>query len=186
MPMDDLDVLASVLDKDGALLAAVGPGLGTRTTPCTEFDVDALVKHLVGWTQVFAAAANGKTFEGDPTAYASADPAGDFEALATSMVVGWREGGTDRKVRMVGSEIPAQMVLNMTLMEYVTHGCDLALATGQEVPFSDGELSLALERARVTLPDEYRGDGKGFDVAIDVPDSAPALERLLGFMGRRV
>ncbi len=47
----------------------------------------------------------------------------------------------------------------MTLMEYLTHGFDLAKATDQTAPFSEEELALTLERARATLPDQYRAKG---------------------------
>lgn len=91
----------------------------------------------------------------------------------------------DRKVTMTGGERSAQAVVNMTLMEYVAHGCDLAYGSGQPVPFTEEELSTALERGRATLPDQYRGEGMPFGHIIDVPSDAPVLDRFLGFMGRR-
>lgn len=183
--MSDVDVLESVLTKDAALLAAVRPEQLSAPTPCPEYDVQALVNHIVGWLQVFAAAAHGRTFDGDPAGFVSADPMTDFQTAADSVVAGWRAGGVDRTVHLIGAELPAQMVLAMTLMEYVTHGCDLATATGQAAPFSEAELALTLERARVTLPDQYRGEGKAFGHVIEVADDAPVIDRLLGFMGRR-
>ncbi|MGH3813109.1 MAG: TIGR03086 family metal-binding protein [Pseudonocardiaceae bacterium] len=134
---------------------------------------------------MFAAAANGRAFEGDPTSFASTDPVTDFQTAAARLIAGWRVGGVDRTVRLAGPELPAQMVLAMTLMEYVTHGCDLAMATGQTAPFSEAELALTLERARATLPDQYRGEGKAFGPAIEVAEDAPLIDRLLGFMGQR-
>jgi uncharacterized protein (TIGR03086 family) len=185
--VSDIDALESVLVKDRALLAGVRPEQLSAPTPCPEYDVQALINHVVGWLQVFAAAANGRTYSGDPTevAAASADPVSDFGSAAAELVAGWRARGIDRTVRLTGPELPAQMVLSMTLMEYVTHGWDLAAATGQQVPFSGDELELTLERARATLPDQYRGEGMAFGTAIAVAEDAPALDRLLGFMGRR-
>jgi len=183
--MGDVDVLDRVLVKDAALLAGVRPEQLATPTPCPQYNVQALVNHLVGWLQVFAAAATGRTFDGDPAAFVSTEPVAEFQAAAAELVAGWRSGGVDRAVRMTGAELPGQMVLAMTLMEYVTHGCDLASATGQPVPFNDEELALTLQRARATLPDQYRGDDKAFGLAIDVPEDAPVLHRLLGFMGRR-
>ncbi|MGH9063895.1 MAG: TIGR03086 family metal-binding protein [Acidimicrobiales bacterium] len=181
----DVDVLESVLGKDAALIREVRPDQWTGPTPCPDYDVRALVDHIVGWLQVFGAAATGRTVDGDPATFTSSDPVGEFRAAAAEVVAGWRSGGVDRTVRLAGPDLPGQMVLAMTLMEYVTHGCDLAAATSQAVPFSDAELELALERARATLPDQYRGEGQAFGLALDVPEGAPVLERLLGFMGRR-
>ena len=182
--MSDVDVLASVLTKDQALVSAVNPEQLGAPTPCPECDVRALVNHIVGWLQVFAAGVNGRTFDGDPAAFVSNDPVTDFQTAAAETVTGWRSGGVDRAVRLTGPELPGHMVLAMTLMEYVTHGCDLAAATGQAVPFTDEELAITLDRARATLPDQYRGEGKPFGSVIDVPEDAPVLDRFLGFMGR--
>ncbi|MGH3774953.1 MAG: TIGR03086 family metal-binding protein [Pseudonocardiaceae bacterium] len=183
--MSDVDVLESVLAKDTALLAAIRPEQLSAPTPCPEYDVQALANHIVGGLQVFAAAANGRIFEGDPANFVSTDPVTDFQTAAADLLAGWCAGGVDRTVRLTGLELPAQMALAMTLMEYVTHGCDLATATGQTPPFSEAELALTLERARATLPGQYRGEGKPFGHAIEVAQDAPVLDHLLGFMGRQ-
>lgn len=183
--MSDIDVLESVLAKDAALLAAVSPEQLSAPTPCPEYDVEALVNHIVGWLQVFAAAADGRTFDDDPTDFVSTDPVTDFKTAAAELIAGWRVNGVDRTVRLTGPELPAPMVLAMTLMEYVTHGCDLAMATGQTAPFSEEELALTLERARAILPDQYRGEGEPFGHTVEVAEDAPMLDRLLGFMGRQ-
>lgn len=47
--LSDVDVLESVLTKDAALLAAVRPEQLGAPTPCPEYDVHALVNHIVGW-----------------------------------------------------------------------------------------------------------------------------------------
>lgn len=67
--MSDIDVLESVLAKDTALLATVRPQQLSAPTPCPEYDVQALVNHIVGWLQVFAAAAR-------PTHHLSSNPTG--------------------------------------------------------------------------------------------------------------
>ncbi|HEU0132083.1 MAG TPA: TIGR03086 family metal-binding protein [Mycobacteriales bacterium] len=182
--MSDVDVLEGVLDKGATLIENVRPEQHGDPTPCPEYDVKTLVFHMVGWLRAFAEGANGRTFEGDPNAYASDDPAGDFRAAAAECVRGWREHGTDRTVKLSSMELPAANVLGMTLMEYVTHGLDLARATGQEPPFTDDELAVTYDRAVATLPDQYRGEGMPFAHAVPVPDDAPVRDRLLGFMGR--
>ncbi len=183
--MSDIDVLESVLAKDEQLLAGIKQSQLGAATQCPDYDVRALANHLVGWLEVFAAGANDRAFDGDPAAFATDDPAGDFRAAASDTVAGWRAGGVDRKVRLTGSPMPGQLLLSMTLMEYTAHGCDLAVATGQPVPFSDDELTVALKRARATLPDQYRGEGKAFANVIEVAEDAPILDRFLGFMGRQ-
>ena len=182
--MDDLEILASILGKTGDIVAGTQRDQWEQATCCPEFDVEALLAHIVGWAQVFAAAATGDTYDGDPTSYPLGDgAASDFRAAATDIVDGWRAHGTDRKVTLMSGEMPGQMVLNMTFMEYLTHGWDLATATGQPVQFTDAEAEETLRRAQQTLQPQYRGQGIGEEV--EVPPDAPVLDRLVGFMGRR-
>ena len=130
------------------------------------------------------AAANGKKFDGDPTSYDVHDgSAADFREHATSLVDGWRDLGTDRTATLIGGEMPAPMVLSMTFMEYLTHGWDLARGTGQPVPYTEAEAAETLRRGRETLQPQFRGDQIGPELVL--PDDAPAIARLIGFMGRQ-
>jgi len=183
--VSDIDVLESVLAKESALVSNVTPDQLGGPTPCPEYDVRTLLNHIVGWLRTFAAGAAGREAGEDPTAYTTEDHAGEFKAAADDIVAGWRAGGTDRTVSFAGNEMPGAVVLGMTLMEYVTHGCDLAIATGQAVPFSDSELETTLAHAQRNLQDSFRGEGKFFGDRVPVPDDAPVLDRYLGFMGRR-
>jgi uncharacterized protein (TIGR03086 family) len=112
------------------------------------------------------------------------DPAGEFRAAADSLVAGWRDNGLDRTVSISGGESPGEMAFNMTLMEYLTHGWDLAVGSGQPVPFTDEESEQVLARAERTLPAQYRGEGMPFGEIVPVAADAPAIDRLVGFMGR--
>lgn len=184
--MDDVTLLESVVAKDRALIENVRPDQHGDPTLCPDYDVKALLDHIAGWAQAFGAAAHGTTFDGDPGAFTTDDPAGVFGAAGEEMVRGWREHGTDRAVPFLNGDQPGAGLLAMTVMEYVTHGCDLALATGQDVPFSDAELEATLARARTMLPaDRYRGEGMPFGEVVPVPDDAPAVDRLLGYLGRK-
>jgi hypothetical protein len=54
------------------------------------------------------------------------------------------------------------------------------------MPYTDDEAQEVLERAKrgPMSNDEYRGPDKPFGNIVEVPDSAPALDRFAGFMGR--
>lgn len=183
--MDDIDLLERVLDKTRTVIEGVTPDQHDQPTPCRNYDVRDLLNHMTGWVQSFAAGANGSTFDGDPSAHvAGDDPATEFRSAATQVVEGWRAHGVDRDVGIMGGDMPGQMVLNMTIMEYLTHGWDLAIATGQPIPYSAEEATQALERAQGTLPPQFRGEGQPFGDIVDVPDTAPAIDRFVGFLGR--
>jgi uncharacterized protein (TIGR03086 family) len=115
---------------------------------------------------------------------AGGDPAAQFRASAAGMVAGWRAHGFDRTVSIAGGDSPAGAAFDMTLMEFTTHGWDLAVGSGQPVPFTAEEAEQVLARAERTLPARYRGEHMPFGEIVPVDDGAPALDRLIGFMGR--
>ncbi len=184
--MDEIELLEGVMTKTGAVVANVDKERLTATTPCDEYTVHQLMNHIVGWVQVFEAGCNGHSFDGDPSAYVCGPDASElFAKLAASIVAGWKEFGFDREVRISsGSMMPAAMVFNMTVMEYLAHGWDLASATGQPNPYSEAEAAEVLARAKVTLPPEYQGEGMSFGAIVPVADDAPAIDQLIGFLGR--
>jgi len=183
--MGEIELLTGILDKTGDVIAGVGADQGDLPTPCEDYDVTALVNHIVGWVQVFDAGSNGRAFAGDATAYrCGADPEAEFRVAAAGVVVGWQEHGLDRQVRIISGEMPGKMVFNMTLMEYLTHGWDLAVATAQAPPYTEDEATETLARAEGTLPTEYRGDDMPFGPPIPIGSEAPPLDRFIAFMGR--
>jgi uncharacterized protein (TIGR03086 family) len=179
--VEDIDVLEGVLDKVEGVVDGVRPDQLDDRTPLPDFDVRGLIDHIVTLIGQFAAAAQGSSH----VVPAPEDPVKAVRAASDRIAEGWRRGGTDRDVSVTGNGpgMPGAAVLGMTIMEYVAHGCDLATASGQAIPFTDDEFAVALERGRTTLKDEYRGDS--FGPRLDVPDDAPARDRFLAFVGRQ-
>lgn len=44
----------------------------------------------------------------DPRSFHSTDPVADFQSAATELIAGWRAGGVDRTVPLIGTELPDQ------------------------------------------------------------------------------
>lgn len=184
--MHEVELLTDILDKTGNVIAAVDVEQATLPTPCEEYDVGALMNHIVGWIQVFDAGSNDRIFEGDASGYrCGPDPAAEFRAAAAGVIAGWQAHGLDRQVRVTSGEMPGEMVFNMTLMEYLAHGWDLAIATDQQPPYTEAEATETLARAEGTLPAEYRGSGMPFGRPVPVAADAPPLDRFIAFMGRQ-
>jgi uncharacterized protein (TIGR03086 family) len=183
--LDEIQLLTGALDGTARVIEGIGEDQWGLSTPCPDHDVSSLVDHMLGWVQVFAATAEGGAYEDDPDSHRrGADPVTEFRTAAARMVAGWTEHGLDRPVRIRGGELPGPMAFNMTVMEYMAHGWDLATATGQSFPWTDAQAVDALARARVTLPPHYRGEGMAFGLEVDVPDTAAPIDRLAGFLGR--
>ncbi|GGT18967.1 TIGR03086 family metal-binding protein [Streptomyces atratus] len=184
--MSEVDLLAGVLSKTGDVIEGVGADQLSLPTPCDDYDVEALVNHIVGWLLVFEAGAQGRSNDADAANHrCGADPAREFRAAAAGVVEGWEKHGFDRQVTVTGGKMPGEAVFSMTLMEYLTHGWDLAVATGQPIPYTDREAAETLARAEATLPPQYRGENLPFGQIVPVDADASAVDRLVAFLGRR-
>lgn len=184
--MGKIELLTGILVKTGDIVEGTKKDKRQFPTPCPDFKVEDLMNHVVGWLQVFDANCNGRTYDGNADEYhCRIHPATEFNSAATSLIGGWKKYGFDRNVQMLGSEMPAEMVFNMTVMKYLAHGWDLAIATGQPIPYTEQEAEATLRRAVTTLPAQYRGENMPFGNIVEVADTAPAIDRLVGFMGRK-
>jgi uncharacterized protein (TIGR03086 family) len=183
--MTDVDLLSGVLAKTEGIVAGVRDDQLGLPTPCSEYDVEALRSHIVGWLQVFSTAAQMVPYEGDAAKYRCGDdPVGEFRTAADGLIAGIEQHGIDRQVSFAGSEMPGRQMFDMALMEYLQHGWDLAVATGQPIPYTEREAAPALAAAEATLLPQYRGDGGFFGHAVPVGDDASTVERLVAFLGR--
>ena len=172
--------------------------LGTRDdqltdpTPCPDYTVGDLVQHIGGLTVAFTYAAHKQPMPGGPaggTGDASLLETGwrllvarDLEVLAES----WDNPAAYEGITMAGPvEMPGSDAAAVTLNELVVHGWDLAVATGQKYVADPTSLHICTEFARAfSTPETADQRGDAFGTVIEVPDDAPALDRLLGYMGR--
>jgi uncharacterized protein (TIGR03086 family) len=181
---------AEMTDAAGAAartVANVEIGQFGRPTPCTEWDVQTLLNHLIVWTSFsLEARANGESvgqdvidrdFAADP------DFAGIYRAQLDRALAAWADPAAwERSLNVMGSPTPAADVAALNIAEMVLHGWDLAAATGQAYTVSDRAAAAALRavEANAELFRRY----KGFSDSVEVPPTAPVLDRVLGLSGR--
>ena len=161
----------------------------TAPTPCTEFDVRALIDHLLFWAPSLEGAARKELV---PPREASAGynsaPADDERVALLDqidrVVKAWSEPDAWVGRTRMGSpmELPAPMIGGMVLGEFVVHGWDLARATGQAPEWDDDVLSFVHRELELTA-EQGRAMGVYKD-RVAVPDTAPLLDRILGLTGR--
>ncbi|MGH3403911.1 MAG: TIGR03086 family metal-binding protein [Streptosporangiaceae bacterium] len=181
-------LLAAVLTDLAEVVGGIGDTQLHDPTPCTDYDVTQLRDHVLGWLNTFAdgfADPGGQAPRASLDGYqAEADPAAAVTAAAARMDQALRAGAASRPLRLGDSTMPGDMALAMILWEYQMHGWDLARATGQpwSPPSAAAQESLSFAPGMLTA--DYQGDGKAFARRVSVPDSASALDRLLGLSGR--
>jgi uncharacterized protein (TIGR03086 family) len=157
-------------------------------TPCTEWDVRALVNHLVyenRWTpELFAGktiAEVGDRFDGD---LLGEDPKGAWSAaMRPAIHAVQEEGAMERTVHVSWGEISGQEYASQLFADHLIHAWDLARAIG-----ADERLDPALVEAcyRHNKPQEEMLKATGlFGDKIEPPEGADLQTRLLAVFGRR-
>jgi uncharacterized protein (TIGR03086 family) len=173
--------------------------LGTRDdqladpTPCPAYTVGDLVQHIGGLTVAFTYAAHQQPMPGGP-----AGGSGDASQLETGwrlliardlevLTESWRNPAAYEGLTMAGPiEMPGSEAAKVALNEVVVHGWDLAAATGQRYAADPTSVQILIDFALpFSTPEAADQRGDAFGTVVEVPDEAPALDRLLGLMGRR-
>lgn len=181
-----LDQLARSFAAVGSLIDAIQPGQWSAPTPCLDWTVHRLVEHVVGKNLVFAAV----LAEQPLPQRGGGMPSGQFasayrESAAVLLDAFGRPGVLDRVYQgPLGGASGAER-LKIRMYDLLAHGWDLAQALGRpaDLPADAAEESLAFARAdgRAVQP-----GGGCFGPARPVADAAPALDRLVAFLGRDV
>jgi uncharacterized protein (TIGR03086 family) len=180
-------LLRSVLTDLAATVGNVTPDQLHDSTPCSEYDVEQLRRHILGWLSLFAAGfadPNGRAAAGIDDYTESEDPAAEVRAAADRLTTAFATGAGERTLWLGDSGMPGELALGMMLWEYQMHGWDLAQATGQRWAPPEAALAHSLEFAPAMLTSDFQGEGKSFGPPVSVPADASPLDRLLGLSGR--
>ncbi|GAA3578529.1 TIGR03086 family metal-binding protein [Microlunatus spumicola] len=168
------------------LLGAVGPEGLDGATPCTAFDVEALVKHLFGVADRVVAMGAGRPAESVPASVATLpdDVVGAYRAHVEEGRAAWADPASlGRLVEAPFGLVPGAAVLGVYLAENLTHGWDLATATGQDPEADAALVAAAYATMRQILPAAGR-DGFPFDPPVEPAADAGPTERLANWTGR--
>ncbi|MGI5273485.1 TIGR03086 family metal-binding protein [Nonomuraea sp. CA-218870] len=174
--MDDMmPLMTRATEQTAGLVRAVPQEQLGLPTPCAEFDVRALISHLEWVAAMFEALARHET-PADQGPYT-----GDFPERARRTLAAWSRPGAWEGVSE-GMGLPMTALAHMFLVDMVTHGWDLAMATGQAYEPDPEAVGRGL---RFTEEMAEMGRKRGvFGPAVEVGDDASPLDRLLGLTGR--
>ncbi|MFS2293925.1 MAG: TIGR03086 family metal-binding protein [Actinomadura sp.] len=156
-------------------------------TPCAGWDVRALINHLILWSGRGEAAARKRPVTGPGEDHDfTAEPgwAGRYAEQVRRTADAWQDPAAweGRTTLSGGDGMPAEFIGGILFGECVTHGWDLAAATGREPVFPDEVLRVEWERL---VPTAEMGRRYGaFGPEVPVPEDAPLLDRIVGLTGR--
>jgi uncharacterized protein (TIGR03086 family) len=182
-PVDPIERIERATAFAGDKVQGVTPADLSKPTPCTEFDVRALLNHMIGGLAILATAAEGGKAampEGDQF---GSDPAGTYDQRRSALITAVRgDGVMDRDWEMPFGTMPGAMMARIAFMEHLTHAWDVAKATGQD---STLPADLVVECVEVVTPmDEMLRMPGVCGPAVDIPDDASPEDKLVAFLGR--
>jgi uncharacterized protein (TIGR03086 family) len=150
-----------------------------RRTPCADWDVRALLAHVVAANDGLVAMLHGEQPDWKKDALGD-DPAGAVRRALTGSLAAWSEPGA---VDVPSRQMPGMRIVDFAVADAVVHAWDLAAALGRRLELDDGQVAGVLERWDGAPADTGRQYG-AFGPRVEVPADAPALDRLLGAFGR--
>jgi uncharacterized protein (TIGR03086 family) len=190
--MDTIETMTKVIDETKRVVDKVQPEQLTQATPCTDWDVRALINHITGGSLMFAEAVEhgsvpddrlGQLLGGDNL---GDDYKGSFNIAADRAVAAFGlPGAMDKMVKLPFGEMPAGIALNIAIFDVTVHALDLASATGQSKALAPDVLDAAYGIGTQMIGPDLRVPGVfGPEVAISA--DAPLPDRILAFAGRSV
>ena len=171
-----------------AVIAAAQPDRWSSSSPCAEWTAADVLQHVVDmhsamFTPLDQSLSPAPTVHDDPLGAFNHARSDIERALADSAVA-------DATVQTpMGPATFADHVDSVASADLVVHGWDLARALGLEHRIDPGEVEAAWPGA-AEMPDIMRipeAFGPGivvFGPIVDVPETAPLHDRLLGLLGR--
>ncbi|MEV0144906.1 MULTISPECIES: TIGR03086 family metal-binding protein [unclassified Nonomuraea] len=187
MDLRDLDRRA--LDLAGGVIAQVTDVDLDRPTPCAEWNLGELLRHMVSENHGFAANVAGSPAQGAvrPGGDLGDDPFGAYHDSAAAVTAAFAAPDVyERQAEIPEFGVfPARIAISMHLVDVLVHGWDVAMSIDVSYRPDDELVASALTTASL-WPDtsKTRGPGAAFDSRVPVAADAPAFQRLLGLLGR--
>jgi uncharacterized protein (TIGR03086 family) len=180
--MDVVELHNRTVDGFVSLVNEVGPGQWSAPTPCSDWDVRALVNHVVGEERWTVPLMEGKTIA-DVGDSLDGDLLGDDPVAAASAAAHAAQEAAGAPIEKVhlsyGDEDPAEY-LRQLAADHLIHGWDLAAAIGAE-PRLDPDLVDEVATWFAQRADLYRTSGAVDDPVEGFTDPA---DQLVGAFGR--
>ncbi len=186
--MDPKELFRQTLRQaEPCILKVRGEHLG-NSTPCADWDLRALLNHLVYELLWVPELLNGKTvqeigdrFEGDVL---GDDPVNAWKsAAAEALSAVERTDMDDSSVHLSRGEVPASQYINEISNDVLIHGWDIAQSINCSLIFDEGTAQAVYDFILQNI-EGYRNSGSFGDEVV-VPEGAKVQTKLLALEGRR-
>jgi uncharacterized protein (TIGR03086 family) len=184
---DPIELLKQADDVFRSVLANVSPEEMDRPTVNDDWDVRALINHVVlgsGWATEVVREGSAPRPSGD--VIGDRDPMEAYVDSVGAMVAAFSEpGALGRTLTLPFGEMPAAGFAMFRFNDLLAHAWDLARATGQNTDIAPELCEMALAMSRQRLDGRDRAH-LPFKDEVHVPEEACAADRLAGYLGKPV
>jgi uncharacterized protein (TIGR03086 family) len=177
--MDQLVAHERAQEAFARVLAGVEPDQLEGPTPCPEWNVWAVIDHVVGGN--WRVAGNE---EATPASTAELVAAHAASASAAHTTFSASDGLTRTYHIRIG-DIPGSAYIGLRTTDTLVHAWDIATATGQPTDLDPEVAEAMLDMSQQRITPDFRGEGKPFGSEQECGDDRPMADRLAAFLGRR-
>lgn len=175
------------LERTREVAAGIRPDQLEDPSPCADWNVHAVLNHLIGMNLAFAAGAKGEVEEtSEDIDRVEGDHLAAYDrASQAALEAARKEDISDKTFTMPWGDTPGPMALSLVIADTAVHGWDLAQATGQTISIDDDIADAVYEATSGMM--EPKGSyprGDSFADPVEVPDDASASDRMLAYLGR--
>lgn len=185
--MDPKQHFAKVVDQTGLCIRLIQPDQLTNATPCSEWDLRALLNHMVSELLWMPPLLMGKTiaevgnkFDGDVL---TSDYISAWQRAADGALVAVKHADLDATVHLSYGDLPARNYINDMITDVLIHGWDVGQSMKCSVIFDVALAQAAYDHLEPNMV-PYRNSGFVGE-PVEVPPDAGIQTRLLAMMGRK-
>jgi uncharacterized protein (TIGR03086 family) len=181
--LDAIEALKRAHDHLIAAATNVPADALAKPSACEQWDLRALLNHILGGGWMFTLANQGKAVGEDGGDLVGEDHAQACVDMAAANLASWRgSDALDGERAFPFGTFPAPMALLINVGEITVHAWDLAKSTGQG-PTIDPDVAELLLDFYLSMPlEEFRAHG-AFGPEIEIDPAAPAADRMLALLG---
>src|SRR5215470_16126890 len=162
--METFTAFEYAVGSTAEIIKGIGPGQAAGPTPCTEWDVRALLSHVIGtlWLAECLFTSQAPRFAMSPGGLPADDLGGDdpAAAYAEASAAALAAAGTGDALTRVHAtplgDMPGPALAGFTTLDIAVHGWDLAKATGQPASLDDAVAGHVLAFAEQAVTEETR------------------------------
>ena len=188
-PNDPRLAFAHAAAVAGAILAEVETKSLRQPTPCSEFDVEDLARHLVSIGHRVVAIGQGQTAVSIPLDAPGVETerlAAEWESTIETQTSDWSDDRLLAQPMVLPfGTLPGAIAISIYTAEILIHAWDLASALDLAPNWDEDLASEALATIQMGIPSEGRGEDMPFDPVVPTAPDAPAMDRLVAWVGRQ-